>query len=124
MPSNETTLPPEVAKRYARRDDGPNSREAAAGISERELTELQAAICELLRAEGPMTDERIYQRYVAAGLPHRTPQRVRTARAEITEGAKHLRDVARIRPSGEVGETASGYHGDRWELIPVDEVPC
>jgi len=75
------------------------------------MTRLKVAILRILTDRGSLTDEAIFVEYVKRGYPQRTPQRVRTARHEMTafEGL--------IRGTGNSERLDSGYHGQKWERI-------
>lgn len=87
--------------KHARNTDPETSHEAAAAITPADRSELQRAIIALLAT--PRTDEELvnaYRTYVQLGdYPARTPQRIRTARAEITEPDGPVRDTGERRKS-------------------------
>lgn len=126
MPSTTSNVAPDV-DRHVRKTDPGTSREAAAGIDEGEtlggISALQRHILTILRNNGPLTDEGIYELYCALGYPRRSPQRVRTARSEMTLGSRHLLTPPRVRVAmTERAALRSGYSGRLFEDIPEDEV--
>lgn len=80
-----------------------------APIDDDELTALKRAILALL-AERPRTDSALIIGYAAAGHPFRTPQRIRTARAELVR-------KARVRDSGRDAPSPYGNRSTVWEIV-------
>lgn len=82
------------------------------------LQAVQIVIIDILRRYGPLVDDSIIQSYdwrsfELEGVPHVTPQRVRTARAELVR--KGL-----VRASTEKGTSAIGNPATVWALsIPA-----
>ncbi len=95
-------------ERHARTNDPITSKIAAGLLTEEDLSKLQQDLYKLLAAE-PATHDRLYDRYRAADLPPRSPQRVRTAVREMVDGGL-------VRAAGELGE--SGFHNPSqvWEV--------
>lgn len=80
-----------------------------APIAAVELTALKRAILALLQ-ERPRTDSALIIGYAAAGHPFRTPQRIRTARAELVR-------EARVRDSGRDAPSPYGNRSTVWEVV-------
>jgi len=93
--------------RWVRTVDPQTSVDAAAGVTDQGWTDLQSTILNLLR-EGPLTDEELIPKVWRVG-PYRTPQRIRTARKELT-----LRGVLRASNVTRIGR--SGYRATVWEV--------
>ena len=95
-------------ERHTRSRD-PETSWSAAEISAANWSELKAAIVLIMATNGPLTDEELFDRYVSAGFPTRTPQRLRTARKELQlAGDVLLSDV--------LGRTRGGYWSQKWVL--------
>jgi hypothetical protein len=78
------------------RSDDPTTSWHVARIDDRALSALQATILDLL--EWPRTDDELIDAYLAGGHPPRTPNRIRTARAELVSLAL-VRDTGKTAPS-------------------------
>lgn len=91
------------------RDRDPDtSWNAAAQINTVSWSELQENILAILRDRGPSTDDEIFHEYMVRSLPRRTPQRLRTARQELTLAGA-------ISESNVVGLSRYGNSSKRWE---------
>lgn len=76
------------------------------------VPEVHAAILHLLAEHGPMTDDLLHSRYLEAGYPMRSRQRIGTARHELTNAGK-------VREAGR-GRSFMGNPSKLWELMPDD----
>lgn len=79
------------------------------------VSEVRAAILSLLAGLGPLTDDELHRRYLQAGYPPRSRQRIGTARHELAVAGK-VREAGRGR--SDLGNTASLFEvvsddGDR-----------
>lgn len=115
MPSIDSRVSAPHLERRVRSRDNDTSWAAAAGITAAEYTGVKLAVLRILSDRGPLTDEAIFVEYIKRGYSRRTPQRLRTARHEMTEprfGQVMIResDLPKARLD-------SGYHGQKWELI-------
>lgn len=95
-------------------DDG-TSRDADDTLSRTDRERVTAAITVILSEAGALTDEQIVERYQArAGdhpsVPRVTPQRIRTARAEL------VRD-GQVRDAQLLAFSALGNRATAWTLI-------
>lgn len=91
----------------------PTSLQAARSLRTKDITRVQAAICEVLGMFGPATDEDIAWAYVRSfrPRPNASPSSLRTRRSELVRAGK-------VRDSGRRGKTASGRSCVIWELAP------
>lgn len=95
-------LPDDTAR--TRRADPTTSHEAA---DTNDIAASSAEVLWLLKSSGPMADHELIAAHDAdygwsePGFRHFTPQRLRTARAELTEsGAVEFTGIYRLTPSG------------------------
>lgn len=95
----------------ARGDDRLPSVVAAESVA-RASTARQSVLA-LLRTYGPMTDETLVEKHAEVSTIRRTPQRLRTARAELVADG-YVRE-ARTEDGVVHVRLASGYHGTVWE---------
>ncbi len=112
--SNSTPLFRDAADldRKVRSHDADSSW-SAARITRPQQESVKDAILIILGKRGPLTDDEIYYAYRAAG-GRRTPQRVRTARAELVN-PKHGRPLVRL--SNVIGISATGADAQKWEVV-------
>lgn len=92
--------------------DTDTSSDAAEVITRADMNRVRAAITVILSESGPLIDEQIIERYEArAGdhpsVPWVTPQRIRTARAELVR-AGQVRD-AEMMAFSSLGNRASAW---------------
>ncbi len=77
------------------------------------VSDLQGNILTVLSLQGPCTDERLVEEVGACGFlwdwVPRSPQRIRTARKELT-------DQGRVVDSGKPGMTKAGYTCKIWKV--------
>ena len=91
------------------RDRDPATSWHVAPILWDDLSELQSVILWLLLT--PATGDELVSRYAAAKHPSRTPQRIRTARAQlVAEGL--------VRAAPEPGRSALGNRATLWQSVP------
>lgn len=114
MPSATSTIPDEAvdARGRVRTRDYDTSWLAAVMITSADLSDLKQAILLILKFHGPSTDDEIYAAYLETDAPRRTPQRVRTARHEMT--VQH--SPALVKEHAELGSSALGNQAERWEV--------
>jgi hypothetical protein len=89
---------------HARRTDGPRSHEAAKSVQN--ISETQEQILRILRALGPLTDERIQEVFVG----YCSPSGIRSRRAELVR-------MGKVRQSAREGRTAAGRACGVWEVV-------
>lgn len=94
------------------RSNDPDTSWDAAKITRRESTDLQKVLHSIIALHGPLTDEEIFAHYRANG-GSRTPQRVRTARAELS---RPITGRPLIREYDRDGITATGAAARRWVI--------
>lgn len=94
-----------------RRAPAPDTSERALRTAGQRRADLYDAILRLLRVGGPMTDDQLHDAYRGAGYPPRSPQNLRTARAELV-------DHGVIRDSGKRAPSALGHPARLWEVKP------
>ena len=95
------------------RSNDPDTSWAAAEIAPEQSTQVRDFIVLFLARKPASTDDQIYAAYKASG-GRRTPQRVRTARAELSHPKTGLPTV---RVAAVIGRTAIGGSCRTWELI-------
>lgn len=108
-----------------RSNDPDSSWEAAAGITVAENESLKDTIVRILRAEGPLTDDALYEAYLVDHRSRtkrtpRTAQRVRTARAELCrtrDPRTQIEHSARVQLADGLGTSDHGGDSRRWEAI-------
>ncbi|MEO5920462.1 MAG: hypothetical protein ABIQ01_04890 [Pseudolysinimonas sp.] len=123
VPGHELRLfddPADLESRV-RSNDPDTSWRAASNITRADNETLKDAIYRILLTRGPMTDDALAEAYLDdQSNPPRTPQRIRTARAEMARD-RNLRTQRRITPRVQlaVGLGTSDHGGDsqRWEAI-------
>lgn len=94
--------------------DAGTSVEADLSLAEPQRTRVRAAVIAILREAGALTDEQIVERFVARAsahpsVPRVTPQRIRTARAEL------VRD-GRVRDAEMLAFSRLGNRATAWTL--------
>ena len=95
----------------ARAGDPDTSHQAAASVTERTITETHRRIMHILNDRGPLTDERIADRYLAQyGLT--SPSGLRTRRHELVE-------MGRVEWTGDTAKLTTGRQGRVWKLSPT-----
>lgn len=94
------------------RSHDPDESWSAADISTADANEVRRAVLAIIAGRGPITDEEIVTLYRAAGGP-RTPQRVRTARAELS---RPVHGEPLIREHDTAGTSSTGATARRWVL--------
>lgn len=104
-----------------RSNDSDTSWRAASNITRAENESLKDAIYRILRNRGPLTDDALAEAYLDdQENPPRTPQRIRTARAEMARD-RNLRTQApitpRVRRADGLGTSDHGGDSQRWEAI-------
>lgn len=97
------------------RSRDPETSWRAARISKRQQGEVKDFIVLILARRGPLTDDAIYRAYRASG-GRRTPQRVRTARAELVN-PKY--GDPQVQLSAVVGLSEAGGPSQTWEVVPA-----
>ena len=101
-------------ERQVRSRDPETSYVAALAMDRRKTRGLSDSIYDLLLTHGPQTDDALYKLYRAAGGT-RTPQRVRTARAELVRGTEALNPT--VRATGHLGVSEHGGPAQIWQAI-------
>ena len=115
---SNTTVPLE---RHVRSRDPETSWEAAQQISGHEWPDLLRQVLSIVADIGPATDDEIYREYIDREYPWRTPQRLRTARHDLTLGTSHnFGTVTTFRPalaaSKRTGRSKLGNRAKKWDL--------
>lgn len=72
-------------------------------------TATATAILEIFHEHGPLVDDDLYENYVDAGYPRRSPQRIRTVRAGLVKAGK-------VRRAGR-GHSIYGNPATLWERV-------
>ena len=92
----------------ARRTDPVTSHEAAASLPSEHVRRSQALILDLLREQGPLTDDRIYRWHrITAAM---SPSGARTRRAELVL-------LGKVRDSGRTEVLPSGRRAIVWQAV-------
>lgn len=94
------------------RSNDPDTSWDAAKITRRDSTDMQKVLHSIIAVHGPITDEELFAHYRANGGT-RTPQRVRTARAELS---RPVTGRPLIREYDRDGITATGAAARRWVI--------
>lgn len=93
---------------HARRTDPETSHAAAASV--RNIRKSQSNILQVLKKNGPLSDEELIRHYRAAGLPPQSESGIRTRRAELVR-------LSLVVDSGDKAVTASGRNTILWEAV-------
>jgi len=101
------------------RSSDPDSSWAAANIAPAAASELQRFILVAL-GTGDLTDDELFSLYRDAG-GNRTPQRLRTERAALSNPKRGPRQ---IQEATEMGLSAAGHPARRWTLIGDAHTAC
>jgi hypothetical protein len=98
---------------YHVRDRDPGTSWDAATITRTAAEDVKARVLGIIRRHGPIHDEGIFAVYTAEG-GMRTPQRVRTARAQLAHPGAGIRPL--IKPQG-TGRTPTGHATQLWVTL-------
>lgn len=106
----QTTTAPEPRSRRRTRDPFPEGSRAAYEQVTPELHETAARVLGIIADHGALTHEQTHARYMAAGYPPKSRQRINTI-------VSQLRDAGLVEQSPVWGQSALGNRSARWQAV-------